>query len=114
MDKTLPSNAGNVGLIPSWGTKIPLSLGQKNPKTKQEQYCNKFNEDNKNGPYQKNIKNKTGRTDWTGNGRDREHGGHSVLQPTEHMAWMDQSLSLKKKNKLFIWLYQVLVVACGI
>ena len=59
VDKTLPSNAGNVGFIPSWGTKIPLSLGQKNPKTKQEQYCNKFNEDNKNGPYQKNIKNKT-------------------------------------------------------
>ena len=41
----------------------------------------------------KTKQNKTGRTDWTGSGGDREHGGHTVLQPTEHMAWMDQSLS---------------------
>ena len=71
-----------------------MSLGQKKPKTKQEQYCNKFNEDNKNGPYQKiYIKKTTGRTDWTGSGGDREHGGRTVLQPMEHTAWMDQSLS---------------------
>ena len=26
--KTLSSNAGDVGLIPGWGTKIPNALGQ--------------------------------------------------------------------------------------
>ena len=26
--KNLPSNAGNTGLIPGWGTKIPRAMGQ--------------------------------------------------------------------------------------
>ena len=34
VDKTLPSNAGNVGLIPSQGTKIPYVLGPKEPQNK--------------------------------------------------------------------------------
>ena len=29
--KTLPSNAGDTGSIPSWGTKIPHAAGQLNP-----------------------------------------------------------------------------------
>ena len=29
--KNLPSNAGNEGLIPGWGTKIPLAMGQLSP-----------------------------------------------------------------------------------
>ena len=41
--KTLPSNAGGVGLIPGWGAKIPHALGPKNRNIKQKQYCNKFN-----------------------------------------------------------------------
>ena len=34
--KILPSNVGGVGLIPDWGAKIPISLGQKKPKHKTE------------------------------------------------------------------------------
>ena len=43
MIKTLPSNVGAVGSIPSQGTEIPLALRSKNGNTKQKQHCNKFN-----------------------------------------------------------------------
>ena len=48
--KTLPPNAGGVGLTSGQGAKIPCALGPKtnkqtNIKRKQKQYCNKFNED---------------------------------------------------------------------
>ena len=33
MVKTLPSNAGGVGLIPGLGTKIPHAVGQISPHT---------------------------------------------------------------------------------
>ena len=29
--KNTPSNAGDMGLIPGWGTKIPHALGQLRP-----------------------------------------------------------------------------------
>ena len=54
MVKTLPSNnAGGAGLIPGQGTKIPHASWSKNQNVKQKQCCNKFNEDLKNDPYQK-------------------------------------------------------------
>ena len=43
--KTLPSNAGGVGLIPGWGTEIPHVSHPKKKKSKHKQYCNKFNKD---------------------------------------------------------------------
>ena len=45
MVKTLPSNAGGVGLIPGWGAKIPQASLPRKQNIKQEQYCNKFNKD---------------------------------------------------------------------
>ena len=51
--KVLPSNAGGVGLIPTQGAKIPHAPRPKTQNMKQRQYCNKFNEDFKNGPHQK-------------------------------------------------------------
>ena len=54
--KTSPSNAGGAGSIPSQGAKIPHASGPKNQNIKQKQYCNKFNKDFKNGPYQKKKK----------------------------------------------------------
>ena len=45
MVKTSPSNAGCVGLIPTWGAKIPHASGPKNQNIKQKQYCNIFNKD---------------------------------------------------------------------
>ena len=33
MVKNLPSNAGDTGLIPGWGIKIPLATGQQSPGT---------------------------------------------------------------------------------
>ena len=53
MVKTLLSNAGGAGLIPGRGTKIPHASWSKNQNVKQKQCYNKFNEDFKNGPYQK-------------------------------------------------------------
>ena len=55
MVKISPSNARGVSMIPGWGAKIRT----KNAKTlkknkKQEQYCNKFNNDFKKGPHPKN------------------------------------------------------------
>ena len=47
--KTLPSNAGGVGLIPGRGAKIPYALWPKKQDIKQKQYCNKFNKDLKCG-----------------------------------------------------------------
>ena len=41
--KTLPSNAGDMDLIPGRGAKIPHASGPKNQNIKQNQYCNKFN-----------------------------------------------------------------------
>ena len=49
--ETLPSNAGGVGLIPGYVAKISSALQPKNQSIKQEQHCNKFNKDFKNGPY---------------------------------------------------------------
>ena len=43
--KTSPSNAGSTGSIPGWGAKIPHASWPKYQNIKQEQYCNKFNED---------------------------------------------------------------------
>ena len=54
--KTLPSNAGDVGLIPGPGGKIPHASKRKTPWHKQwKQYCNKFNKTLKNGPIKVNI-----------------------------------------------------------
>ena len=51
--KTLPSKAGDAGLIPGRGTKIPQASTIKKPEHKQQkQYCNKFNQDFKNDPHQ--------------------------------------------------------------
>ena len=54
--KTSPSNAGVAGSIPGQGAKIPHALRPKNQNIKKKkQYCNKFNKDFKNGPYQKSV-----------------------------------------------------------
>ena len=53
MVKTLPSNAEGMGLIPCQGAKLPRASRPKNQNIKQKQFCNKFNKDFKNGPYQK-------------------------------------------------------------
>ena len=45
MVKTSPSNAGGVGSIPGRGAKMPHASRLKKQNIKQEQYCNKFNED---------------------------------------------------------------------
>ena len=45
MVETLPSNSGEVGLIPSLRAKIPNALRPKNQHVKQKQYYNKFNKD---------------------------------------------------------------------
>ena len=52
--KTLPSNAGDVGLIPGQGAKIPQASQPKRRNIKQKQWCNKSNKDFKNGSHQKN------------------------------------------------------------
>ena len=51
MVKTLPSKEGVWGLI--HGQEGKMLHGPKKQKTKQEQYCNKFNKEFKNGLYQK-------------------------------------------------------------
>ena len=51
----LPSNAGGVGSIPGRGAKIPHAPRPKNQNIKQEQYCDKFKKDFKNGPHQKSL-----------------------------------------------------------
>ena len=43
--KTLPSKAGDVGLILGRGAKIPHASWPKNQSIKQKQYCNKFKKD---------------------------------------------------------------------
>ena len=55
MVKTSPSNAGGASLILGWGAKIPHASRPENQNIKQKQYCNQFNKDFKNGPYQKNL-----------------------------------------------------------
>ena len=56
MVKTLLSNVGGRGRYDSQqGSEGPTCLVAKNQNTKQKQYCNKFNEDVKNGPHQKNL-----------------------------------------------------------
>ena len=54
--KTMPSNAGGAGSIPGWGAKIPHASWPKNQNIKQNQHCNKFNKNFKNGPHQKKKK----------------------------------------------------------
>ena len=41
--KTSPSSAGDAGLIPSQGGKIPQALWPRNQNRKQKECCNKFN-----------------------------------------------------------------------
>ena len=47
--KTMPSNAGGAGSIPGWGAKIQHASWPKNQNIKQNQHCNKFNKNFKNG-----------------------------------------------------------------
>ena len=56
--KTLPSNAGSVGLISGWGVKISHASRSPNQNIKQNQYYKAFNKDFLNGPHQKHIKKK--------------------------------------------------------
>ena len=53
--KTSPPNAGVTGSISGQGAKIPHASQSKNPNVKQKRYCNKFNNDFKNGPHQKHL-----------------------------------------------------------
>ena len=53
--KTSPSNAGSVDLIPAWGAEIPHTLWPKKQNVKQKQYCNRFNQDFKNGLHKKKF-----------------------------------------------------------
>ena len=55
MVKTSPSSAGGVGSIPGQGAKIPHASPPKNQNIKQEQHCNKFNKEFKNGSHQKSL-----------------------------------------------------------
>ena len=45
MGKTLPSNAGGMGLIPGQGAGIPHALWLKDQNIEQKQYYNKVNKD---------------------------------------------------------------------
>ena len=56
--KNHTSIEGDTGLIPAWGAKIPHASWPKNQNMKQKPYCNKFNKDYENVPYQKNLKKK--------------------------------------------------------
>ena len=57
MVKTSPFNAGDEHLIPQ-GVRIPHASSPKNQNIKQEQYCNQFTKDFKNGPpKKKKLKN---------------------------------------------------------
>ena len=55
--ETSPSNAEGADLIPGWGAKISHASWP-NKLIKQKQYCNKFNEDFKNGLHQKKKKSR--------------------------------------------------------
>ena len=61
MVKILPSNTGDVGLIPGRGAKIPHASRPKfqniKKKKRKEKYCNKFSKALKNGPCPKKKKN---------------------------------------------------------
>ena len=50
---TSPSSARGEGSILGRGARIPHASRPKNQGIKQNQYCNKFNKDFKNGPHQK-------------------------------------------------------------
>ena len=50
-----PRKAGDVGSVPGQGAEIPHASWPKHQNMKQKQYCNEYNKDFKNGPYQNNI-----------------------------------------------------------
>ena len=64
-----PSNAGDVGLTPGQGGKIPHALWPKNQIPKQKQRCSKFNTGFETGPHQRNKRIRKG----TAGG---QRGGH--------------------------------------
>ena len=49
--KVSPSRAGSVGSTPGWRAQIPHASWPKDQNIKQKQYCNKFNENFKNGSH---------------------------------------------------------------
>ena len=53
MVKTWLSNAGGAGSIPGHKAKVPHASRAKSQNIKQKRYCNRFNKDFKDGPYQK-------------------------------------------------------------
>ena len=55
--KTLPSDAGGVGLIPGQGTKILHTIWPRHQTTEQKPCCNKFKEDFKIVHIKKKHKN---------------------------------------------------------
>ena len=56
MVKTSLSSAGDAGSIPGRGAKIPHASQPKKQDIKQEQCCNKFTKDFKNGPHKEKKK----------------------------------------------------------
>ena len=74
--KTLPSNAGGVGLIPGLGTKTPHAVRPKKQNIKQKQYCNKFNKD---------LKEKT-KTGWAVSSNMDTHTHHTHMLIHMHAA----------------------------
>ena len=77
MVKTSPSNTEGEGSIPGGELRSHLVHGQKN-KTKQKQYCNKFNEDFKNCPLKKKKKDLK---------KKREREIHSISFQTKELLF---------------------------
>ena len=60
MVKTSASNVGGVCSIPGHGSKNPHALLPQNKNIKRKQYCDKFNNDLKNGLHKNSLKKKRG------------------------------------------------------
>ena len=75
--KALLSSSWGVGLIPGGWAKIPHASRPKAQNIKQKQYCNKFNEDFKNGQHkQRSEKRKKG---WSVLSNAKGHPGKGIL-----------------------------------
>ena len=98
--KTSPSNSGDVGSVSAWGAKIPHALCSKNQNIKQKQYCTRFNEYFKNGPYPKKM---TSRWIWSTKfrlGSGMEPTGQMSLYFLKKTTTVTKELELEREKSI--------------
>ena len=84
---------------------IPHASRPKNQNVKQKQYCNKFNEDFKNGPHQKSLKKEKFKLPQVANGNFVRWHGSRRINLKLFKGYFKRSYDRREEDKVLLKLY---------